>query len=167
MKKGKLGIAYAFYAIAAFVFAYFTDITPLLLLLGLVLLVEEDNWTTKMCVQAVGVIAIRLAVSVVFNVLRWPVNWIGQFITDYESSFYDFTNVYDKILYFMDEAVDVAILVFTVIAILNLIKEKDAKFPIAEKIADMAMGQGRKKCPKCGAVVKGKFCDQCGANAEE
>lgn len=163
MRKGKLGVAFVFYAAAAFVLAYFGQTTVLALLTGVVLIIEKDEWASKMCLQAVGLAGIQWIISEAFSLLYKPMSWISQFITDYESAFYDVEKVINKILYFAREAVDIAILVFAITAILEVIKEKDAKIPVASDFANWAVGLGKgKKCPKCGAVVTGKFCDKCG-----
>lgn len=167
MRKGKFGIAFAFYAVVAFILAFRGQTLELVLLTGFVVAVEKDEWASKMCIQAVGLLGIQWIISEVLSLVQKPLDWIDKFITYSESAFYTVQNVISKIFYFIREFVDIAILVFAIMAILEVMKEKDAKIPVVSDFANWAYGLGKgKKCPKCGATVEGKFCDKCGTKLD-
>jgi len=167
MRKGQFGITYVCYAVIAMILAWFGQTLALVLLTAFMIAVEKDEWASKQCLQACGLVGTQWLISECISILNKPVSWIGRFIKDYESSFYSFQKVYDHIFYFVREVVDIAVIVLVIMAILNILKEKDANIPVISKFADWAYGiGGGKKCPKCGSVVKGNFCDKCGTKLD-
>ena len=167
MRKGNYGIAYAFYAVLAFVFALFGQSLLLCLLTVFLIVVEKDEWASKQSLQACGIVGAQWIISKAISLIGLPVAWIGRFITDYSSGFYKFESVWNKIFYFVGDFVDIAFLVITIMAIMKVMKGTDAKVPVISKFADWAYGiGGAKKCPKCGAEVKGNFCDKCGTKLD-
>lgn len=191
MRTGKFGIRFAFYAVVAFILAFFGQTLALFLLAGFVIAVEKDEWASKQCIQAVGLLGIQWLISEVLSLLQRPDSWISKLITDYDSPYYTFSKIYGNLFYYTREIVDLVILVLVIIAILNVVKGKDAKVPVIDKFANWAYGianptvntnttatatstanttatvnSASKKCPKCGADVEGKFCDKCGTKLD-
>lgn len=170
MRKGRYGVALAFYAVAAFVFAMFESILPLVLLTAFVIAVEDDEWAGKQCIQALVIVVLKWVISEVFVLINLPLKWIGFIITDYESGFHTFTSVISKLFTFAQDLIGIAFLVFIALAIVAVIKEKSANFPLAAQVANWAYGVAKpqaKKCPKCGAPITGKFCEKCGERVED
>lgn len=71
--------------------------------------------------------------------------------------------------------VDLAVLVFAIVAIIKNLKGEDANIPLAKNVADWVYGvvtpkkvkvaapaAGASFCTKCGAAVNGQFCTACG-----
>jgi len=168
MRKGNYGIAYVFYAVLAFVLALFGQSLMLFLLTAFVIIAEKDEWTSKLSLQACGLVGIRWIVSEALGIVKLPFEWLNRIIRpEYDSFYYKFMNVIGDIFNFLNEVVDIVILVFILMAIAKLIKGAEPKLPIVSKFANWAYGASDvKKCPKCGAVVKGKFCDKCGTKLD-
>lgn len=167
MRKGNYGITYVCYATLAMILAWFGQTLLLALLTMFVIVVEKDEWASKQCLQACGIVGAQWFIAEAISLINKPVSWIGKFIKEYDSPYYKFTDVWGKLFYFINEIIDIAVIVLLVMAILNVLKEKDAKIPVISKFADWAYGLGKtKKCPKCGTVVKGNFCDKCGTKLD-
>lgn len=168
MRKGNYGIAFAFYAAVAFILALFGQTLFLFLLTAFVIVVEKDEQTAKQNLQACGLVGLQWIISEVFWIIKLPLNWIYDIVNpEYDSFFYNFKKVVDGIFSFLNDAVDIAVLVLVLLAIAKIVKGAEVKLPFVAKFADWAYGiGGSKKCPKCGAPVKGNFCDKCGTKLD-
>lgn len=119
--KGKLGVTYKFYAILAFALAFFGQTLLAGILLGFVLLVEQDEWTSRQCMQALFLTFVSSAVAVVINVLLFiPI--LGWILSVFAGLF------------------DVVIWIFAIIGLVNVVKGKEANLPVLSKWAYKAYG---------------------------
>lgn len=128
MRKGKLGISLVFYAVLAFVLAFLRQTTLCFLVLGLVLVAERDEWTSRQVMQATFLSLLGSIVSAVlgiFDVLeRIPL--AGVF----------FSGVFG----FIDSIVSLIILIFVIIALVKVAKGQDANLPLLSSLANRAFG---------------------------
>ena len=164
MEKGNLGIRLGFYGVVAFILAYFGSTTLLFLLAGFVLISEKNDCAVRQVIQA---LCLWFARAVIVNVMAL-FNVIGR-IPIIGTIWYTFTDVIEMLL-------DIAVLVFVIIAIIKNAKGKEANIPLANKFADWACGIVRPKavapapqqaaqgfCRSCGApLTGGAFCNTCG-----
>lgn len=135
MEKGKYGITLNVIAIIAFALGLFGFLEALILVVGFSLIGEKNQWLTKQVLQA---LFLRIAYSLGTTIVNWlfiiintllkPVRNLG--VISGTASVQAFLN---GILY-------IALLVFTILAVLKLLKQKDAEVPFISKLADCAMG---------------------------
>lgn len=188
MEKGKFGISLAFYAVAAFVFAMLGWSTALILLAGVVIVGEQNEWASRQVIQAtVLLIAASLASAVlgVFDIITWiPI--IGS--------------IWSRLISVVRDLLDIAVYVFSIIAIIKVAKGNEAGVPLADKFANWAYGKVAPKpvapaapvapatpvapaqpaapatpvqeapaanvCSNCGEALNGgAFCTKCGTPA--
>lgn len=162
MEKGKYGIKLAFYGVAAFVLAFMGWTTGLFLLLGAVLFVEKDEWATRQVLQAIILYVVSSLVSSLLSLLD-----VVTYIPFVSSIWYTFKDI-------VYELVDIAVLVFAILAIVKNLKGEDAKLPVISMVSDWAYGIVRSKpvkaqanvpayCTGCGVpLTGGAFCTTCG-----
>ena len=100
MEKGKLGIRVAFYGVAGFAAALMGNFTILALVLGVVLLVEKNEWAARQVLQAAALLMLGSLVSAVLNILSIT-DWIAWVDDEYYSNFlYRAGNRFDSIISF-------------------------------------------------------------------
>ncbi len=128
MEKGKYGIRLGFYAVMGFLFAIFGYSTALVLLAGVVIVGEKNEWASRQVLQA---LFLHFAACIVDEFLglfsfmyRIPIVGTGWGIV---------SDVFTGLI-------DLAILVFAIIAIVNTAKGKEAGVPLASKFANWAYG---------------------------
>ncbi|MFI3236836.1 MAG: hypothetical protein R3Y47_02260 [Lachnospiraceae bacterium] len=128
MTKGTTGITYVAYATAAFILAICNQTTLLALLLGFVLVVEKNEWLGKQVIQAF-LLCITYSFLAncldVFDILTY-IPFVGSVISAIISGFLSI--------------VSLVCLIFSIIALLHVIKGEDAKLPLFSKIANWAFG---------------------------
>ena len=179
MEKGKLGVRMAFYATVAFLLVLLTsNIIPVFLLLGVTMVVEQNEWASRQVIQAIVLQLLSVVVSTVFDVFsvfyRIPV----------------FGTIWGIIVSTVESIIAIVVLVFGVIALVNVCKGKEANVPLANKFANWAYGKTAAKpvyqqpvyqqpvyqqpvaptqapaagvCANCGAPLNGAaFCTKCG-----
>lgn len=121
LRKGKLGIVLNFYPIVAFVLAILGQ--PLLcgLILGFVLLVEKDEWTTRQCMQALFLTLVSSVLSYVFGILAYIpiIGWLIDILIGILS---------------------LVILIFAIISLTKVVKGQEADMPVMSKWAYKAYG---------------------------
>ena len=135
MKKGKYGIVYPFYAVIAIICAIFGQIIPCLAVTLFVIAAEKDEWTSRQCIQASFFAMIQLMVSTVLGGFVAPANWFSGI-----PLLGGFTGIYRMIFDIIGDIASVVLLVFLILAIVNVVKEKDANLPFAKKFANWAYG---------------------------
>lgn len=178
MKKGKFGVVLGFYALAAFIFALFGNILPIVGITLFVIAVEKDEWSSKLCIEAGSLVVIKWIFAQLVIIVEKPVDWLGTFITN--SGFYKFESIYDGIFSFLNDLTTVLVTVFIIIGIIKAIKGKEGGVPLVSKIGDWAYATvtakpapapaqapapaapAKKFCTQCGAEVTGDFCQSCG-----
>lgn len=191
MEKGKFGIRLAFYAVAAFVLAIIGNFTALLLVAGVAILVEKDEWASRQTIQALCLYAFPYLVSVVFHVLGF-VDWLSWSSNSLIYAVYRGWSRFESVV---DYAADIVVYVFAIIAIVKVAKGKEAGIPLADKFANWVYGKVAAKpvyvqqpvqqpvqpaqpvqqtapaadvCKNCGAPLNGAaFCTKCGTPANK
>lgn len=131
MKKGKLGILLSFYGILGFILVILK--LPLLcaILLGFVLFAEKDEWAVRQVLQA---FMLSLIVVLFGDVVPWvaallPLPFISGFFTVAAS-------VLSAVVY-------AAAIVFSIVAILKVMKDQEADLPLLSILAYGVYGKAK------------------------
>ena len=129
MKKGRFGIVFSFYAILAFILVILK--MPLLgaLLFGFVTLAERDEWLGRQTLQAFLMSAVVVFLGKLFS-------WINSLIPGY----FFFSGALNVITSLLSVLVYAAAIVFSILAILRVMKEEEANVPLFAEIAYKAYG---------------------------
>ena len=133
MRKGKYGICLSFYAILAFVFALVGQTLLCALLLGFVVIAERDNWTSRQVMQGFFLALLNTVVKEAvasMNIFN-GVGFLGDAI--------------NVIVNLITGAITLVILIFVIVAIINVSKGKEAGIPVFSKMASKAFGIVEKK----------------------
>lgn len=182
MEKGKFGIRLSFYAVAAFFFVLFGNLTVLTLLAGAVIFIEKDEWASRQVIQAILLSLFSSIVSFCFSVVGF-MSWFSW--AEYGTLLYKVYSLWNRLESIVSYPVRILIYVFTIVAIIKTSKGQDAGIPLASKFADWAYGKISEKpaaatsaapaaptqatanvCSNCGAPLDGaKFCSKCGTPA--
>ena len=179
MEKGKFGIRLSFYAVTAFLFVLFGNLTVLALLAGVVIFIEKDEWTSRQVIQAILLSLLTSIVSACFTVLGF-VDWFGW--AEYGSLLDNIHSLWLKFASIVNYLARMLTYIFTIVALIKTSKGQDAGIPLASKFADWAYGKISEKpavaapaapaqaagdvCSKCGEPLNGsKFCSKCGTPA--
>lgn len=182
MEKGKFGVRLAFYAVAAFVFAMLGWYLGLVLLAGVVIVGEQNEWAARQVIEAFVLLVAAEIVNSVFGLFS-----IITYIPIIGS-------IWIKVIAIFSDLVDIAVYVFSIIAIVKVAKGKEAGIPLADKFANWAYGKVAPKpvayatpvqpaapaqpvapaqpaaeaavCANCGTPLNGgAFCAKCGTPA--
>lgn len=129
MEKGKFGVRLAFYAVAAFVFAMLGWYLALVLLAGVVIVGEQNEWAGRQVIEA---FVLLLAAEIINSVLG--LFSIVGYIPIIGSIWYKVIGVFGDLL-------RIAVYVFSIIAIVKVAKGKEAGVPLADKFADWVYGK--------------------------
>lgn len=131
MKRGKLGIRLAFYAILAFVLALLKQ--PLLcgLLLGFVLILEEDQWAARQVLQG-------FMLSLVVFFFMDLASTFTSFITFPFGFLFDFVTGAQRVVSLLAYA---ASAVFAILGIVRTARDQEANLPLFSNLAYYAFGQ--------------------------
>ena len=132
MKKGKFGLTFMFYAVLGFAFAMLGQTLMCAVLAGFVLLVEKDEWTAKLNIQALGLSIYWSAASLVLSLVR-------SLLSAMFSRFGFYYSI-SGLISFVDVAIDVLFIAFALSAIMNLKNGKEVKTPFATDFANWAYG---------------------------
>lgn len=132
MKKGRFGIVLSFYAILAFVLVILK--MPLLgaLLFGFVTLAERDEWAGRQTLQA-------FLMSVVVSFVSKLLTGIVSLLPDY----FFFAGVLTVVTSVLSVLVYAAAIVFSILAILRVMKGDEANVPLFGDIAYKAYGKAK------------------------
>lgn len=186
MEKGKLGIRLGFYGVLAFIMAYLGSYTALFILLAVVLMAEESEWASGQVIQAICLCVADSLLGVVLGVI----NSIRSSLVNTFDFLYKVPGIgngWSMINSFLGHAINIVVLVFAILAILNNVKGKDANIPLANKFAAWVFGKsvaaktaqvqpqsqpqaaaGTAVCKGCGAPLNGNaFCSVCGKPADQ
>lgn len=132
MTKGKYSVTLSAIAVIAFVLSFLNSALALLILLGYVLMVEQDEWLSKQTLQAFYLTLTasfaKWAVDAFFSILASAFSWLNLY-----SFFSNISNIFGR-------AVDIVVIVFTILAIINVMKEKDAAIPVLKSLAERSLG---------------------------
>ena len=142
MKKGKYSITLGAVAAIAFVLSILDLGVAMVLVLGYALIAEQDEWLNKQTLQA-----FYLGLS------AWVIKWaVNAFFSFFEGLFggYNSSGIY-TVLYDINSVViglvEIAFIVFAIIAIVNVLKDKDANLPLVKMLAEKSLGIYVKRQP--------------------
>lgn len=172
MRKGKFGVSYAAYAVLAMFMALLaitSSYTFIIALVGLTLFVivaERDDWTSRACLEANGIVGLYALYNTVLWIIRKILgiirdakynaytNYDGNNEKKYEklakayNKFLEFDTKFDFVVGIIDFIVIVALIVLIIMAILKVRNQIDANTPIASKFARWAVGFGAAPRPQ-------------------
>ena len=131
MSKGKFGLSLAAVAVIAFGFSALRQPQSVLLVAGFALLAEKDEWLNKQAMQA-------LLLTIVYYVAELVNDWIfGGLARFFEwVELYDAKNVMSTAGSFVEDVLYLALIVFSALAVLRVLRGKDAKLPFLSKMVD-------------------------------
>lgn len=129
MEKGKYGVRLSFYAVAAFIFAILGYSTALILLAGVVIVGEKDEWAGRQVIQAVCLQFVSGVISAFFGLFSffYSIPFIGT--------------VWGTIVSVVESVIAIIILIFAIIGLVKVAKGKEAGVPLAERFANWAYGK--------------------------
>ena len=143
MTKGKFGLSLAAVAVIAFGFAALRQPQSVLLVAGFALLAEKDAWLNKQAMQALLLtIAYYLAELVtgwVFGGLARLFGWVDL---------YRAAGAMGTAGSFVSGVLYLTLMVFSILAVLRLIRGRDAGLPILSKMASGDFASVLTKSPK-------------------
>ena len=132
-EKTKLGLSVAFFAAGLYAVGFF-GLTPLLLMAGYTLLMEDSEFLKRAAVKSITLVlafeVIDLVVSLfsgVFSLISWIVSFFGSFS-------------FSGLISFLNSGASVLELVCVIICILAAVKGKEAKIPVIDGFVDKIMG---------------------------
>jgi len=146
MTKGKFGLSLAAIAVIAFGFAALRQPTSVLLVCGFALLAEKDEWLNKQTMQA---LLLTIAYYLTELVTGWIFGGLARFFGWVK--LYDAVSAMGKVGSFVGDVLYLALIVFSVLAALRVLRGKDAGLPFIARMAggDFAAAMG----PKVGAAA--------------
>ncbi|NLJ41118.1 MAG: zinc-ribbon domain-containing protein [Clostridiales bacterium] len=130
MTKGKFGLSTAVIAAIAFAFAAFNQPLAVLLITGFALLAEKNEWLNRQALQALLLVVTYYLVDLVAG---WLFGGLGRLfglvrLYGMQGAMITINSVVGDILY-------LALIVFSVIAVIQLLRGEGANLPIISKMA--------------------------------
>lgn len=131
MTKGKFGLSLAAIAVIAFGFSALRQPQSVLLVAGFALLAEKDKWLNKQAMQA-------LLLTIAYYLAELVTDWIFGGLARFFGwvKLYDAASAMSKVDSFVSDVLYIALIVFSVIAVLRVLRGKDAGLPFLSKMAD-------------------------------
>jgi len=146
MTKGKFGLSLAAVAVIAFAFCALRQPQSVLLVAGFALLAEKDEWLNRQTLQALLLtIAYYLAELVtgwIFGGLARLFGWV---------KLYGAADAMSTAGSFLGDVFYLALIVFSVLAVLRVLRGKDAGLPFISKMTDEDIAAAIK--PKTGTTT--------------
>lgn len=131
MTKGKFGLNLAAIAVIAFGFAALRQPTSVLLVCGFALLAEKDEWLNKQAMQA---LLLTIAYYLAELVMGWVFGGLARFFGWVK--LYGAASVMSTVDSFVGDVLYLALIVFSVLAVLRVFRGKDAGLPFLSKMTD-------------------------------
>ena len=113
-----------------FCFTALRQPTSVLLICGFALLAEKDEWLNRQVLQA---LLLSMAYFLADTVITWAFSIFSTFFRWINA--YGAVNAIISVSSFFSSIIYIAMLVFTVLAVIRVARGKDAKLPIIEKMA--------------------------------
>ncbi len=143
MKKGKYGVAHGVVAAAALAFAILKMPTLVALVLAYALLAEKDEWLNRQTLYAfilsVSYYLIDLVISGGFGALTRVIGWFR---------FYRLLEFASGAQVVLQTALYILLIAACVLALVRVVKGKDAGIPLVSKLVDLATGTPTPPKPK-------------------
>lgn len=130
MTKGKFGLSLVAVAVIAFAFAVLRQPMLVLLVCGFALLAEKDEWLNRQAIQA---LFLTIAYYLVDLVLDWIFGGLARFFGWVK--LYGVVSAMSTVGSILNDILYLALIVFSVIAILRVVRGKDADLPFISKMA--------------------------------
>lgn len=177
--KGKFGLSLAAIAVIAFGFAALRQPQSVLLVAGFALLAEKDEWLNRQALQALLLTIVyylaELVTGWIFGGLARFFSWVGAYAA---------ASVMGTANTFVSGALYLALVVFSVLAVLRVLRGKDAGLPFISKMADGDFAAVLQKAPAVNPApaapkhppaqapvaqnaAPGRHCTSCGAALQE
>jgi hypothetical protein len=130
MTKGKFGLSLAAVAVIAFGFAALRQPQSVLLVVGFALLAERDEWLNRQAMQA-------LLLTITYYLAELTTGWIFGGLTHFFGwvELYGAAGAMGKVGSFVGDALYLALIIFSVLAVLRILRGKDAGLPFIAKMA--------------------------------
>ena len=132
-EKTKLGLSAAFFAAGLYAVGFF-GLTPLLLMAGYTLIMEESDFLKRAAVKSLTIVlafeVVDLVVSLfsgVLSLISWIISLFGSFS-------------FSGLVSFVESGASVLELVCVIVCILAAVKGKEAKLPVIDGFVDKIMG---------------------------
>lgn len=152
MKKGKFGLSLSAIGVIAFAFVVFRQPTAVLLVCGFALLAEKDKWLNRQVLQAlfltIAYFLAELVLNLIFGGLAQFFGWVKLYGAS--SAMNTVNSIFGSILY-------LALIVFSVLAVINLLREKDANLPLISKMAAGDFKSSAKAKSKAAAPAQASY----------
>ena len=146
MTKGKFGLSFSAIAVIAFGFAALRQPQSVLLVVGFALLAENDEWLNRQAMQA---LLLTIAYYLTELVTGWLFGGLARFFGWVK--LYGAVDAMSTVGSFVDGALYLALIVFSVLAVLRVIRGKDAGLPFIAKMAGVDFVEAIKS--KTGAAT--------------
>lgn len=130
MTKGKFGLSFSAIAVIAFGFAALRQPQSVLLVVGFALLAEKDEWLNRQAMQA---LLLTIAYYLAELVTGWLFGGLARFFGWVK--LYGAVDAMSTVGSFVDGALYLALIVFSLLAVLRVIRGKDAGLPFIAKMA--------------------------------
>jgi len=131
MEKGKFGLSLAAIAVITFGFSALRQPQSVLLVAGFALLAEKDEWLNRQAMQA-------LLLTIAYYVAEFVTDWIFSGLARFFGwvKLYDAASAMNTVGSFVGDVLYLALIVFSVLAVLRLLRGKDAGLPFLSRMAD-------------------------------
>ena len=132
--KTKLGISTGVFAAITFLVACFGGYTPVLLLVGYVLICESDEWLKKAVLKALGVMLVVSFCVTVINLLPNVFGWINSLLGFFNTNV-NFGPI-NNFLGLFTRAIDIAETCFLLVLGAKALKNETVKVPVVDGLID-------------------------------
>lgn len=131
MTKGKFGLSLAAVAVIAFGFAALRQPQSVLLVVGFALLAEKDEWLNRQAMQA-------LLLTIAYYLAELVTGWVFGGLTRLFGlvNLYGAASAMSTVDSFVGDVLYLALIVFSVLAVLRVLRGKDAGLPFLSKMTD-------------------------------
>lgn len=133
MKKGKFGIVLCFYPIAAFACVILKQPVLCALLLALAIFAERDEWAIRQTLQAwaLSLVVCLFSEAIPLTVSVFQLSFVSDFLQTVSL-------VFSTVVY-------LAAIVFSILAIIRVMKDREADIPLLSEIAYRVCGKQKPK----------------------
>ncbi|MGI6140303.1 MAG: hypothetical protein ACOYEH_01055 [Caldicoprobacterales bacterium] len=131
MTKGKFGLSLSAIALIAFGFSALRQPQSVLLVTGFALLAEKDEWLNRQVMQA-------LLLTITYYLAELVTDWIFGGLARFFGwvKLYNAASAMSTVDSFVGDVLYLALIVFSVLAVLRVLGGKDAGLPFLSKMAD-------------------------------
>jgi hypothetical protein len=131
MTKGKFGLSLAAVAVIAFGFAALRQPQSVLLVVGFALLAEKDEWLNRQAMQA-------LLLTIAYYLAELVTGWVfGGLVRLFGLvNLYGAESAMSTVDSFVGDVLYLALIAFSVLAVLRVLRGKDAGLPFLSKMTD-------------------------------